>query len=70
MKVLTHLLGHAGEMHSVFSGHLSFIGIHVPQQSVQFGISHETSEEDLQRLKDFVGNRPITCSQGFPKPFA
>ena len=68
-KVISHLFGQSEGIACSTSGHLSFIGVHVPPQSVCFGLSLQVSEAILVALKNFIGGRPIVNAQGFFKPF-
>ena len=68
-KVLTHLLSISGIPGAGSSGHLTAIGIHVPQACLELGFPHEEGEYAHRVLQIFVGNRPIVSAQGFSKPF-
>ena len=68
-QVLTYLFGQVASIGYSTSGHLSSVGIHVPQVCVQMGLQHSSSEAALACLLQFVGGRPIVNSQGFSKPF-
>ena len=70
-KVLIHLLSISGIPGAGYSGHLTAIGIHVPQACLELGFPHEEGEYAHSVLQDFVGNgnHPIVSAQGFSKPF-
>ena len=68
-KALTHLFSTVGFEGWSTSGHLTVLGIHVPQTCMEMGFTHDSSVEVQRILPTFVGARPITCAQGFSKPF-
>ena len=67
--MLTHILSTIDQRTTHMSGHLTGIGIHVPQSCIEVGFTVEASETALLALRNFVGQRPITCAQGFSRPF-
>ena len=68
-KMITNIFSKAGVSGQVSSQHLVAAGVLVPQLSVQFGLCHDLSVRAVQLLIKFVGARPITCAQGFSKPY-
>ena len=68
-KMITNIFSKAGVSGQVSSQHLVAAGVLVPQLSVQFGLCHDLSVRAVQLLIKFVGTRPITCAQGFSKPY-
>ena len=68
-QMLTHALS-AGPMNTHMTGHLSGLGIHVPQPCIEIGFSAGASEPALGALRNFVGRRPITCAQGFSRSYS
>ena len=67
--MLTHICATVGGICVSTSGHLSGIGIHVPQSSTVIAFTRADSEIALLALRRFVGHRPITNAQGFSRPF-
>ena len=67
--MISHLFAQSDGIEIFTSGHLSPIGVYVPQRCVCVGLCFQTSEVVLSTLKDFVGSRPIVNAQGFSRPF-
>ena len=67
--MISHLFAQSDGIEFFTSGHLSPIGVYVPQRCVCVGLCFQTSEVVLSTLKDFVGSRPIVNAQGFSRPF-
>ena len=69
-SMITHIFTTIGQVTTHLSGHVTGIGIHVPQRCIEMGITSDVGEGALLALQNFVGQRPITCAQGFSHPFS
>eukprot|EP00435_Cladocopium_sp_Y103_P015513 s1799_g3.t2 len=58
-KILYHLLSTTGILSAGTSGHLTVLGIHIPQACIELGFPQDEAEFAQCKLRDFVGNRPI-----------
>ena len=67
-SMITHIFATIGLQTTHMSGHLTGIGIHVPQMCIEVGFSAGTGHEVVSVLQRFVGHRPITNAQGFARP--
>eukprot|EP00435_Cladocopium_sp_Y103_P028358 s1432_g7.t1 len=68
-NILINLLAKANVQGQCTSNHLVGVGVMIPQVGVRMGLSYDLGVFALRRLKQFVGARPITNSQGFAKPY-